>query len=155
MARGRKPLQLLQKSKKCFFQGITQLSERLTSTVREHRVEATMARVRLHSQASAKSHRHTTVFNKRKFQVAGVQQPGDILALVTKRALTGLEELVEGANQIRLAQLSAVAEITPYNAPIEKGPLCSVVTLFDGTLDDDSSPSQPWLGGLRESRGPA
>ena len=125
--------------KKVFSQGITQLSERLSSTVREHRVEATMARVRLHSQAIAKSHRHTTVFNKRKLQVAGVQHPGDILALVTKRALTGLEDLVESATQTRLAQLSAVAEITPYNAPIEKGPLRSVVTLFDGTLDDNSS----------------
>lgn len=125
--------------KKVFSQGITQLSERLTSTVREHHVDATVARVRLHSQAIAKSHRHTTVFNKRRFQVAGVQQPGYILALVTKGALTGLEELVEGATQTQLAQLSAVAEITPYNVPIEKGPLRSVVTLFDGTLDDDSS----------------
>ena len=122
-----------------FSQGITQLNERLTATAHEHRVEATMARVRLHSQAIAKSHRHSTVFNKRKLQVAGVQQPGDILALVTKRALTGLEEFVEGANQTELAQLSAVAEITPYNAPIERGPLRSVVTLFDGTLDDESS----------------
>lgn len=125
--------------RKVFSQGITQLSERLTSTVREHHVEATMARVRLHSQAIAKSHRHTTVFNKRILQVAGVQQPGDILALVTKRALTGLEELVEGATPNQLAQLSAVAEITPYKAPIEKGSLRSVVTLFDGTLDDNSS----------------
>ena len=134
-----KPFATPSEVKKVFFQGITQLSDRLTSTVREHHVEATMARVRLHSQAIAKSHRHTTVFNKRKLQVAGVQHPGDILALVTKRALTGLEEFVEGATQNQLTQLSAVAEITPYNAPIEKGPLRSVVTLFDGTLDDDSS----------------
>ena len=134
-----KPFATSSEVREVFSQGITQLSERLTSTVREHHVEATMARVRLHSQAIAKSHRHTTVFNKRKLQVAGVQQPGDILALVTKRALAGLEELVEGATETRLAQLSAVAEITPYNAPIEKGPLRSVVTLFDGTLDDDSS----------------
>ena len=33
-----------------FSQGITQLSERLTATAHEHSVEATMARVRLHSQ---------------------------------------------------------------------------------------------------------
>ena len=138
---GSKPTSFISPSevKVVFSQGITQLNERLTATAHEHSVEATMARVRLHSQAIAKSHRHTTVFNKRKLQVAGVQQPGDILALVTKRALTGLEEFVEGANQTQLAQLSAVAEITPYNAPIERGPLRSVVTLFDGTLDDDSS----------------
>ena len=125
--------------KELFSQGISQLNERITATAHEHRVEATMARVRLHSQAIAKSHRHTTVFNKRILQVAGVQQPGDILALVTKRALTGLEELVEGATERQFAQLSAVSEITPYAPPIEKGSQRSVVTLFDGTLDDDSS----------------
>ena len=122
-----------------FSQGITQLNERLTATTHEHRVEATMARVRLRPEAIAKSHRYPTVFDRRRFQVAGVQQPGDILALVTKRALTGLEEFVEGATERQLAQLSAVTEITPYAPPIAKGSLRSVVTLFDGTLDDGTS----------------
>ena len=122
-----------------FSQGITQLNERLTATADEHSVEATMARVRLRPQAIAKSHRYSTVFDKRRFQVAGVQRPGDILALVTKQAITGLADLVENASKRQLAQLSAVAEVTPYDAPIERGPLRSVVTLFDGTLDDGSS----------------
>ena len=138
---GSKPTSFILPSevKAVFSQGITQLSERLTSTVREHRVEATMARVRLRQKAIAKSHRYPTVFDRRRFQVAGVQQPGDILALITKRALTELEDFVEDADQNQLAQLSAVTEITPYAPPIEKGSLRSVVTLFDGTLDDDSS----------------
>ena len=122
-----------------FSRGIARLNERLTATAREHRVEATMARVRLRSDAIAKSHRHATVFDRRRFQVVGVQQPGDILALVTKRSITGLSELVERASQSQLAQLSAVAEVTPYEAPIERGPQRSVMTLFDGTLDDGSS----------------
>lgn len=122
-----------------FSQGITQLSERLTATADEHNVAATMARVRLRPQAIAKSHRYSTVFDMHRFQVAGVQQPGDILALVTEQAITGLADLVENASQRQLAQLSAVAEVTPYDAPIERGPLRSVVTLFDGTLDDGSS----------------
>ena len=125
--------------KELFTQGITQLNERITATAHEHRVEATMARVRLRPEAIAKSHRYPTVFDRRRFQVAGVQKPGDILALITKRALTGLEELVEGATERQLAQLSAVTEITSYAPPIEKGSLRSVVTLFDGTLDDNSS----------------
>ncbi len=125
--------------KDVFSQGISQLNERLTATAHVHRVEATMARVRLRPEAIAKSHRYPTVFDKRRFQVAGVQQPGDILALITKQALIGLEEFVEDATERQLAQLSAVTEITSYAPPIEKGSLRSVVTLFDGTLDDDSS----------------
>lgn len=121
------------------FRGIARLNERMAATVREHHVEATMARVRLRSEAIAKSHRHSTVFDRSRFQVAGVQQPGDILALVTKRSITGLSELVDRASQRQLAQLSAVAEVTPYEAPIESGPQRSVMTLFDGTLDDGSS----------------
>ncbi len=125
--------------KDVFSQGISQLNERIAATAHEHRVEATMARVRLRPDAIAKSHRYPTVFERRRFQVAGVQQPGDILALITNRALTGLEEFVEGATERQLAQLSAVTEITSYAPPIEKGSPRSVVTLFDGTLDDDSS----------------
>ena len=122
-----------------FSRGIALLNERLAATARNHQVEATMARVRLRSDAIAKSHRHSTVFDRRRFQVAGVQQPGDILALVTKRSITGLGELVDRASQRQLAQLSAVAEVSPYEAPIERGPQRSVMTLFDGTLDDGSS----------------
>ena len=138
---GSKPTSFILPSevKVVFSQGITQLNERLTATAHEHSVEATMARVRLRPEAIAKSHRYPTVFDRRRFQVAGVQQPGNILALVTKRALTGLEEFVEGATERQLAQLSAVTEITPYAPPIAKGSLRSVVTLFDGTLDDGSS----------------
>ena len=122
-----------------FSRGIALLNERIAATAREHQVEATMARVRLRSEAIAKSHRHSTVFDARRFQVAGVQQPGDILALVTKRSITGLSELVDRASQRQLAQLSAVAEVTPYEAPIERGAQRSVMSLFDGTLDDGSS----------------
>ena len=138
---GSKPTRFISPSevKAVFSQGITQLNERLTATAHEHRVEATMARVRLRQKAIAKSHRYSIVFNKGRFQVAGVQQPGDIFALITMRALTGLEEFVKVATQNQLTQLSAVTEITPYAPPIEKGSLRSVVTLFDGTLDDGSS----------------
>ena len=122
-----------------FSRGIARLNERIAETAREHRVEATMARVRLRSDAIAKSHRHSTVFDRRRFQVAGVQQPGDILALVTKRSITGLSKLVDHASRRQLAQLSAVAEVTSYEASIERGPQRSVMTLFDGTLDDGSS----------------
>ena len=40
---------------------------------------------------------------------------------------------------MQLTQLSAVAEVTPYEVPIERGEPRSVVTLFDGSLDDGSS----------------
>ena len=140
-AGGSNPIRFILPSevKEVFSQGIAQLNERITTTAHEHRVEATMARVRLRPKAIAKSHRYPTVFDRRKFQVAGVQQPGDILALVTKRALTEFEEFVEDATERQFAQLSAVTEITPYAPPIEKGSQRSVVTLFDGFLDDDSS----------------
>ena len=91
-----------------FSQGITQLNERLTATAHEHRVAATMARVRLHSQGNCQKPPLTRPCStSARLQVAGVQQPGDILALVTKRALTGLEEFVEGANQNRSSRNSA------------------------------------------------
>ena len=122
-----------------FSRGIARLNERIARATREHRVEATMARVRLRPDAIAKSHRHSTVFGRRRFQVAGVRQPGDILALVTKRSITGLSELVDRATQRQLAHLSAVAEVTPYEAKVERGPQRSVMTLFDGILDDGSS----------------
>ena len=120
-----------------FSRGIDLLRERLTATADEHRIEATMARVRLRPRAIAKSHRHPTLFNK--LQVAGVQRPGDILALITQRSLTGLADLVQHASPMQLTQLSAVAEVTPYEVPIERGEPRSVVTLFDGSLDDGSS----------------
>ena len=80
-----------------FSRGLELLKERLTATADEHRVEATIARVRLRPSAIAKSHRHPILFDR--LQVAGVQRPGDILALVTQRSLTGLAELVQSASQ--------------------------------------------------------
>ena len=120
-----------------FSRGIDLLRERLTATADEHRIEATIARIRLRPRAIAKSHRHPTLFNK--FQVAGVQRPGDILALITQQSLSGLADLVQYASPPQLTQLSAVAEVIPYEVPIERGEPRSVVTLFDGSLDDGSS----------------
>lgn len=122
-----------------FSRGIRLLNERLETTDREYRVGATMARVRLRPRAAAKSHRDPTLFDRRRFQVAGVQQPGDILALVTQSSINVLTELVENATQRQLKHLSAVAEVIPYDAPIERGETRSVVTLFDGILDDGTS----------------
>ena len=64
VGRSRQALFLPSEVKVVFSQGITQLNERLTATAHEHRVEATMARVRLRPEAIAKSHRYPTVFNK-------------------------------------------------------------------------------------------
>ena len=122
-----------------FSRGLDRLNERLEAANSAHRVSATMARIRLHRSAIAKSHRHPTLFDVNRFQVAGVQQPGDILALVTERSLVGLSELIDGATQSQMKQLSSVAEITPYEAPIESGDSRSVISLFDGILDDGSS----------------
>ena len=121
-----------------FDQGITLLNERLSVTSRRHQVEATMAKVRLRPEAVAKSHRYPTLFERNRFQVAGVQRTGDILALVTRSSLNGLAELVEGATQRQLAHLSAVAEVSAYEPSVERGDQRSVVTLFDGVLDDNS-----------------
>ena len=120
-----------------FFRGIDLLKERITLTADEHRVEATIARLRLRPRAIAKSHRHPSLFNR--LQVAGVQRPGDILALITQQSLNGLTDLVQYASPTQLTQLSAVAEVVPYEVPIERGEPRSVVTLFDGSLDDGSS----------------
>ena len=68
-----------------------------------------------------------------------MQRPGDILALVTQRSLGKLSETVDRASENQLAQLSSVEEIAPYEPPIEKGENRSVVTFFDGTLDDGTS----------------
>ena len=125
--------------KDIFSRGLDQLNDRLEAANTAHRVNATMARVRLHRRAIAKSHRHATLFDVNRFQVAGVQQPGDILALVTSRSLVGLSELVERATQNQLRQLSSVAEIAPYQPPIRSGAPRSVISLFDGVLDDGTS----------------
>ena len=125
--------------KEVFSQGIELLSRRLESDGFEHDVGATMARLRLRPRAIAKSHRHPSLFERNRFQVAGVHQPGDILALVTPQSIVGLTELVEDASDRQLQQLSAIEEITPYSAPIESGMNRSVLTLFDGILDDGSS----------------
>ena len=138
---GSAPKSFVQRSKvrDVFFQGLNRLNDRIIETSKEHKVEATIARVRLRSNAIAKSHRHSVVFDQRRFQVAGVQQPGEILALVTRQAINGLRELVERASLTQLAQLSAVAEVSPYEVPIDRGLTRSVVTFFDGTLDDGMS----------------
>ena len=122
-----------------FSRGLEQLNDRLEAATNTHRVNATMARVRLHRRAIAKSHRHPTLFDSNRFQVTGVQQPGDILALVTRRSLVGLSELVERATQYQLRQLSSVAEITPYEPRIQSDAPRSVISLFDGVLDDGTS----------------
>ena len=129
----------LSQVKDIFSRGLDQLNDRLEAANTAHRVNATMARVRLHRRAIAKSHRHATLFDVNRFQVAGVQQPGDILALVTSRSLVGLSELVERATQNQLRQLSSVAEIAPYQPPIRSGAPRSVISLFDGVLDDGTS----------------
>ena len=132
-----------------FFRGIALLGERLTTVSNEYNVDATMARVRLQSRAIAKSHRHPTLFNTNRLQVAGVQQPGDILALITRISLSGLTELVRNASPNQLTELSVVAEVIPYDASIERGTARSVVTLFDGVLDDGSSLERRGLEGLK------
>jgi hypothetical protein len=68
-----------------------------------------------------------------------VQRPGDILAIVTQRSLSGITELVQRASQSQLAQLSSVEEVVPYEPTIERGEARSVLTFFDGRLDDGSS----------------
>ena len=122
-----------------FSRGLDLLNDRMEAANATHSVNATMARVRLHRSAIAKSHRHPTLFDVNRFQVAGVQQPGDILALVTNRSLVGLSELVQRATQNQMRQLSSVAEITPYGPPIQSGDPRSVISLFDGVLDDGTS----------------
>ena len=122
-----------------FSRGLDLLNDRMEAANATHSVNATMARVRLHRRAIAKSHRHPTLFDVNRFQVAGVQQPGDILALVTNRSLVGLSELVQRATQNQMRQLSSVAEITPYDPPIQSGDPRSVIALFDGVLDDGTS----------------
>lgn len=117
--------------------GLELLEERIAQTTNVHRVGAAIARIRLRSEAIAKSHRHGVLFDR--IQVAGVQRPGDVLALVTQRSLGRLSEIVNRASENQLAQLSSVEEFTPYEPPIEKGENRSVVSLFDGTLDDGAS----------------
>ena len=68
--------------KRIFHRGLDELGNRLRVTNTAHQVEATMARVRLHPQAVAKSHRHPALFDVNRFQVAGVQHPGDILGII-------------------------------------------------------------------------
>ena len=123
--------------KNIFSRGLALLEKRLTVTGEIHNVKATIAHFRLRESAIAKSHRHTILFDR--LQVAGVQRPGNILALVTEQSLFRIDKLIQDASQRQLAQLSAVAEITPYEVPIERDGPRSVVTLFDGKLDDGSS----------------
>ena len=139
--RGSDPKTFAQPSevKEVFLQGIERLKERLETSEIENRVGGTIARVRLRSRAIAKSHRHPSLFDRNRFQVAGVYQPGDILALVTPQSILELTELVQDASERQITQLSAIAEITPYRASIEKGEHRSVLTLFDGILDDGTS----------------
>ena len=124
-------------TKEVFSRGVELLSRQLTRAMDEHRIPATIAQIRLHSRATAKSHRHSTLYDR--IQVAGVQRPGRILALVTHQNLQQLSELVTRGSQNQLVQLSSVAEITPYEAPVEHGETSSVVSLFDGRLDDGTS----------------
>ena len=121
-----------------FHRGLGRLGDRLRTTNTAHPVNATMARVRLHPQAVAKSHRHPTLFDVNRFQVAGVQHPGDILALVTNKSLTTLSELVEHASPNQMKQLSSIVEIAPFEPLVRSTGGRSVVSLFDGLLDDGS-----------------
>ncbi len=120
-----------------FERGLGLLTEQLRMSVCEHHVPATIARIRLRPKAIAKSHRHASLFGR--FEVAGVQRPGDILAIVTQVSLNRIDELVQSASQNQLAQLSSVEEVVPYEPTIERGESRSVLTFFDGRLDDGSS----------------
>lgn len=120
-----------------FERGLQLINEQLRASVREHHIAATIAQIQLHPEAIAKSHRHPTLFDR--FQVAGVQRPGNILAVVTQNSLNGINELVRHASQNQLAQLSSVKEMIPYEPSIERGESRSVLTFFDGRLDDGSS----------------
>ena len=122
--------------KEIFQKGIQQLEQRLEETADKYDIHATMGRIRLRSNAIAKSHRHAVLFDK--VQVAGVQEAGDILTLVTRNSLEKLVDLVERASEPNLVRLSAVSELTPYEAPIDRRGGRFVVSLFDGFLDDDS-----------------
>ena len=121
-----------------FHRGLDQLNRKLRTTDNVYPVNATMARVQLHPDAIAKSHRHPALFDTNRFQVAGVQQPGSILALVTDKSLTMLSDLVENASPNQMKQLSSVVEIAPFEPLVRSSDGRSVVALFDGLLDDGS-----------------
>ena len=120
-----------------FRQGVARLGQSLNETADEYNIQATIGRIRLRSDALVKSHRHSFLFDK--VQIAGVQEAGNILALVTRNSLDQIADLLEHATETNLKRISAVAEITPYDAPIERRGDRFVVSLFDGSLDDGSN----------------
>ena len=132
-----------------FSRGLSQLQDRIDASRDRHAIEATIGRIRLRANALAKSHRHPVLFDK--LEVTGVHQPGNILALITQAKLTELADLVNRASDTLLKQLSSVAEISPYEAPVNDGHQRTVMSFFDGRLDDGSSLQERGLATLRQS----
>ena len=114
--------------------GIQRLEGRVSRAASTYDVPAAIASIKLRPQAIAKSHRHESLFQG--LQVAGVSSPGEILAVVTPNAIRALGELVGQATTKQLQQFSSVEDLSWYEPSVIRGDRRSVVTLFDGRLDD-------------------
>ena len=121
--------------------GISRLRDRVASNVVQHSVEVAVARVKLRADAIAKSHRHPALMDR--ITVAGIEQPGEILGVMTPMTIQALSEVVAHGSQSQLRQLSAVEDVAPFEPKVQAGERRSIVTLLDGRLDDGS--------GLRET----
>lgn len=124
-----------------FDAGISRLRERVAANVVQHSLAVAVARVKLRPDAIAKSHRHGTLMDR--IPVAGIEQPGEILGVMTPMSIEALSEVVAYGSQSQLRQLSAVEDVAPFEPRIQAGQQRSILTLLDGRLDDGS--------GLRET----
>ena len=117
-----------------FRRGISQLRVGLSESQNKYAAGAVIARVKLRSEAIAKSHRHTNLVGR--LQVVGIEKPGEMLALVTPRNLDELSSFVKGATGNQLKQLSTVEGIEPYKPEVHIGEARTVIAFFEGVLDD-------------------
>ena len=120
-----------------FGDGLDLLEAAVFRNERRYAVSATVGCLSLRPKAIAKSHRHSELFSR--LQVIGVDGPGEMLVLVTQMTIQELRRVLAEATDSYMRYLSPVGSIAEYVPEVDIGDDKSVVTLFDGTLDDESS----------------
>lgn len=87
-----------------------------------------VAKIELRSEAIAKSHRPTLIFNPDTCPIIGVDHPGELLVSVSPDGLNSLSrELMQGSSKTHIANISTLKALLPFRSedalvgePVEK-----------------------------------
>ena len=117
-----------------FNEGLSAMAEAVSTNERNVGVAAAIGKLKIRSDATAKSHRHDALFSQ--LDVVGVEESGEVLALFTPERVKDLSTFVGRASPTTLKGMSGVGSITPFKPRVERGDRGSVLSMFRGELDN-------------------